>query len=202
MSQFLPGYEAGRAREPREVLWTRDGMIQAPIVVDKTARDGGNGDFPDEIRAGWLLGRVSATGRWVPCKRTRVSAGGGATAATIPVDNADAFVVGDVIRVGADADKTVAAVDYDASTLTVSGAAFPFADGEAVVSQDGSAVCRGILLDFVRLRDADGAAVHKSAGLLIQGAVKTGMLLGDLAAIRADASARLAGIRFSDEHGQ
>lgn len=203
MGQHLPGYEVGRTAQNREVLFSTEGAIQVPIVVDGTKGiDGSNGTFNYEIRAGWLMGRVTASGRWVPCKRTTVTPAGGATGTDVPVVNAAAFKVGDVISVGADAGKTVTAVNYTTNTISVSGS-FTFANNEAVVAEDGSQTARGVLLDFVKLKNDDNtAAIHRSAGLLIQGGVRVSRLLGDTAAIRADTGARLAGIRFSDEHGQ
>lgn len=203
MSQFLPGYEAGRTMTPREILFSSSARIQVPIVLDgQVSTDGKNGSFPFEIRAGWLLGRLTASGRFCPCKRTTVTPSGGATAADIPVVNAAAFKVGDIVTVGNDTGKQVVAVNYQTNVLSVAGAAFAFGNGEAVFAEDGSATCRGVLLDFVRLRNEDNsAAAHKSAGMLIQGGVKATMVLGDLAAIRADGAARLGGIRFSDDHG-
>lgn len=203
MGQHLPGYEVGRTLSDREVLLSTGGMIQVPIVVDgNLGIDGANGNFSYEIRAGWLMGRVTASGRWVPCKRTTVTPSGGATGTEVPVVNAAAFRVGDVISVGADTNKTITAINYGTNVITVSGS-FAFANNEAVVAQDGTQTARGVLLDFVKLRNDDNtAAVHRSAGLLIQGAVRASMLLGDVAAIRADTSAKLAGLRFSDDHGQ
>jgi hypothetical protein len=202
MSQHLPGYETGRSIRPREIMLTREAMIQVPIVVDgANSTDGGNTGFPYELRAGWPMAQVAATGLWTPCKRTTTTGAGG-TGAAITVVDASAFLAGDAIDVGADTNQTIVSVDYATNTITL-GASITWAADEAVVARDGSQTCRGFLLDFVRLRNEDNtAAADKSAGLLIQGAVKTEMLLGDMAAIRSDAQAKLAGIRFSDDHGQ
>lgn len=203
MGQHLPGYEVGRTVSDREILFSQGAMIQVPIVVDGALGiDGGNGNYSYELRAGWLMGRITASGRWVPCKRTTVTPAGGATGTDVPVVNAAAFKVGDVISVGADSNKTITAISYATNTITVSGS-FTFANSEAVVAQDGSQTARGILLDFVKLKNDDNtAAVHRSAGLLIQGAVRVSRLLGDVAAIRADTNAKLGGFRFSDDYGQ
>jgi hypothetical protein len=57
-------------------------------------------------------------------------------------------------------------------------------------------------LDFVRLRNGDNSAsAHRPATLLVSGLVRTSLVLGDLTAVRVDTAARLAGVRFSDEHG-
>lgn len=202
MSTILPGTRVGRSMVPREIMLSREAMIQVPIVLDPTLSVDGRNDVLFEIRPGWLMGRVAASGRWTPCKRTTVTSTGGATAATIPVVNAAAFRVGDTISVGGDTGKQITAINYQTNVITVAGAAFTFASSEPVLAEDGSQTCRGALLDFARLRDEDGVTpVPRSAGLLIQGAVQTAMLLGDVAAIRADGAARVGGLRFSDEHG-
>lgn len=202
MSSHLPGYEAGRTLSPREVLLSAEGAIVVPIALDGVnGTDGANANVPFEIRAGWLLGQISASGLWVPCKRTRTTGAGG-TGTAITVINAAAFKVGEAIDVGNDTNQTIAAVNYGTNTITLAGS-ITWAASEAVVARDGTQTCRGILLDFVRLRNDDNSApANKSASMLIQGAVKASMVLGDLAAVRADTAAKLAGIRFSDEHGQ
>jgi hypothetical protein len=203
MSQQLPGLQVGRTVAPREILFATQGALQVPIVVDGIRGIDGKNAFTDEIRAGWFMGRINTTGRWVPCKRTSVTPAGGATSSDVPVVNAAAFKIGDVISVGGDAGKTITAVNYATNTITVSGAAFTFANNEPVAAEDGSQTCRGVLVDFVKLRNADDSApAHQPGGLLIQGAVRVSMLLGDAAAIRADAAAKLAGLRFSDDYGQ
>jgi hypothetical protein len=202
MSATLPGYEAGFSSNPREVLYSQDAAITLPILLDGTLSvDGKSPTQTYDLRAGWLVGRVTATGRWTPCKRTQVNQAG-ATGTAFVVDNAAAFRVGDVISVGNDINKTISAVDYTTNTITVGGSAFTFADNEAVAAEDGSQTCRGILLDFVRLRNGDNSAsAHRPATLLVSGLVRTSLVLGDLTAVRVDTAARLAGVRFSDEHG-
>lgn len=200
MGTHLPGVETGFQAQPREILLSTAGVITVPVVVDGDKSI--DGDSPTEtydLRPGWLMGQVTASKLWTPCKRTRASSSG--TSATVPVDDAAAFRAGDVISVGSDANLTIASVNYASNQITV-GSSFTFASGEAVVAQDGSQTARGILLDFVRLRNADNTDdLHKSATLLIAAFVDRDLVLGDLTAIRLDTSAKLAGIRFSDEHG-
>lgn len=201
MSRQLPGYETGRTVTPREPLLSHDGMIQVPIVLDAVnGVDGSNGTFTYEIRAGWLMGRIAASGLWTPCKRTTVNGTTGTVTAVV-LANAAAFVVGDTITIGTDTGISITAIDYATNTITI--ASTTVADGDVVFSEDGSQTCRGMLLDFARLRKADNTApANQSARLLIQGAVKISLLLGDATAIRADTAAKLSGIRFSDDHGQ
>lgn len=202
MSQQLPGYEPGRSLTPREIKFSDAGSIQIPIIIDGTlAIDGKNTGFTYEIRAGWLMGKTNS-GRWVPCKRTRANGASGGSSNSIVVHDSSAFRVGDAIDVAAAANRTITAIDYQTDTITFNGSATTWSDNAVVVARDGSQTCRGILLDFVRLRNASNTQpVNNPASLLIQGAVKTDRLLGDVAAIRADPDAKLAGIRFSDDYG-
>ena len=86
------------------------------------------------FRAGDLLAfKIDATGiELLVCKHTLVRAG--RTNATIQVQDAHPFVVGDVISVGSDTAKTITAIDYEANEITVSGAAFAHAANENVVT--------------------------------------------------------------------
>ena len=188
MSQHLPGVETGRTMTPREIMLTREAMIQVPIVVDgNLGIDGGNTNSTDEIRAGWFMGRITASGRWTPCKRT-LADGAGTSATALVVDNPGAFKAADSIKIGSGSAVTISALNYSTRTLTLA-AARTWSDNDVVIAQDGSETARGLLLDFVKLRNGDNtAAAHKSAGLLIQGVLTVSMLLGDAAAIRADTS--------------
>ncbi|MBY0587106.1 hypothetical protein K2X85_08010 [bacterium] len=200
MSQ-LPSYQIRQTLVPREVLYASEGIITGPIVLDgDRGIDGRSPTQSSDIRAGWLLGRINANSRWVPCKRTRVSNANG-TGTSFIVVNASPFRVGDVITVGNDANLTISAINYSTNSITVS-TSFTWADAEAVFAQDGSGTCRGVLLDNARLRNADNTAPSAKGGtLLVQGLVRSDMILGDLTAIRADTGSRLAGVLFTDEQG-
>ncbi|QDU60006.1 hypothetical protein Pan216_08430 [Planctomycetes bacterium Pan216] len=206
MNRSLPGYETIHTLESPDILLSHLGAVRVPIIVGKESRDGGLVGYEHEIRAGWLMGQVTASKLWSPCKRTTLAAdessSSGEGTSLLTVVTAAPFVVGDVITVGSQTGLSVTAVDYDANSLTVDEA-IDVEENDAVFAEDGSATCRGILLDSVSLRNDDNTVdVHKSSGLLIQGVVRTSLLLGDLDAIRADSSAKLSGVRFSDEHGQ
>lgn len=156
------------------------------IVIDKTlSLDGyyyAAGNSYD-LRAGWWMGRNSTTGKYTPCKRTRVNMTG-ATATAIVVDNSYAFKVGDVITIGGDTGLTISAIDYTTHTLTITSTTV--ADNDVVFCEDGSGIPRGILGNFVRLRNSQNtAAEDKFAKLVIQGSVNQAYLLGDTDAIVA-----------------
>lgn len=209
MSSQLPGFEAGFNASPRDVLYSSDGTITVGIVIDgDKSIDGTSPTQTYDLRAGWLMGRITATGRWTPCKRSRTksAASGGESShagdyTIVPVDDASPFRVGDVVSIGNDVNLTITNLNYVTNTITVNDP-IAFGADETVAASDGSATCRGVLLDFVRLRNDDNSAArHRSGTLLVQGMVNTSLVLGDLATIRLDTSAKLAGIRFTDEYG-
>jgi hypothetical protein len=202
----LPGQVTGQTYSPINVLSSAKGFVEGQGVIDASkAYDGANTNYEDELRPGTPMARITSSKLWVPCKRTSVATGGGATAQAIPVVNARAFRVGDVISVGADSGKTIASINYASNTITVSDSAFTFADGEAVIVADGSQTCLGILNEFVKLKDVhfDGLWRNKPfAHLILAGEVDYAQILGDLAAIRGDANAKLAQILWNDTQGQ
>lgn len=160
-------------------------------TIDSTyAYDGANTSYERELRKGTIMAKITSSGQWVPCKRTVVATGGGATAQAIPVVDARAFKAGDTISVGSDTGKTIASVNYSTNTITVSDTAFAFADGEAVIGSGalaGSEIARAILNEFVDLWDDRVNAVRDMAtgALCFKGNVDDDQVLGDLTAIRA-----------------
>ena len=193
-SPIPTGYVEGRTYTPREIWFAvedrQNCYVPGGLILDSSkAIDGGNIGYTNEIRAGWLLGRITGSGLAVPLKRTRVTAAGGATAATIPVDNAAAFKVGDTITIGGDTGKVITAVDYVANTITVGGGAFTFANSEPVFAEDGSGICVGVTDQFAWLYDPRAAvAVNKGVRWITRGRLRSSMLLGDLAAVLASLS--------------
>lgn len=195
MTSQLPGREAGRTIVDREISYggvPLEYHAGGAVMNASKAIDGGNTGYTYEIRAGWPLGRITATGLLVPCKRTQVNQSG-ATGTAFIVDNAAAFRVGDTISVGADTGKVISAIDYTTNTITVGGS-FTFADNEAVVAEDGSQTCIGFLGEFLRLRNADNTADQNQAvsKLVVGGVVNQSYLLGDITAILADTTSAAA----------
>lgn len=153
------------------------------IVLDGTNGVDGVNSPTYDIRPGWLLGRITATGLYVPLKRTRVNGTTGQQTQVV-LDNSYAFRVGDVISIGSDTNITIADIDYATHTITI--AATTVADNEEVVAQDGSATFAGILADFRRLRNLDNdAPENKSANMYNFGQIDTSKLYGDWAALLA-----------------
>lgn len=202
----LPGQVTGQTYSPINVLFSTRGLIEGSGVIDSTqAYDGSNTNYEDEIRSGTPLARNSTTKLWAPCKRTTVTSGGGATSATVPVVDAQAFRAGDTgITVGTNTGLTVASVNYPANSITFT-ASITFANSSTVHATDGTQTCLGILNEFVKLKDVhfDGLWRNKPfAHLVIAGEVDASKILGDLAAIRADTGAQLQQIIWNDLQGQ
>lgn len=202
------GQRVGRVRSGiRNVLASTHGVIYGRGRIDATyAYDGKNTGYEDEIQAGTLMGRITASGIWVPCKRTTVASGGGAGVATCTLTNARAFKVGDTITIGGDA-ATIATINYSTNVITWTSGVQTIANADAVIGVGdlaGSETCRGVLDEFIKLKDLeDGVWRDKEFGkLIVAGHVQYDKVLGDLAAVRADTANELGQIIFTDETGQ
>lgn len=194
MGQAIPGYASVESVTPREILYqmeSNDSLFKpGGIVLSSAGVDGGNTNTYD-LRAGWAMGQITASKKWVPCKRTQVNGTSGAVTAIV-VDNSYPFVAGDTITIGTDTGVAVSAVNYGTHTLTI--ASTTVADNDVVFAEDGSGVCRGFLYDFARLRNQENTAAADRIGkLLIAGKVDKAMLLGDIDAIIATLSTHFLG---------
>lgn len=201
MSQ-LPGFSTLQPRRtPRDPMFTQDGKITYPggIIMASTGVDGSNTGYTYEIRAGWLVGKITASGKYVPCKRTKAN-GAGSTVADLVVDNAAAFAAGDTITVGSNTGCVIDSVNYSTNTITLT-ATKSWSDNDRVFAEDGSATCRGVLDTFIKLKNENNtAAADRSADMIVAGLVNDDFVLGDLSAILEDANSlqHLKLIRFED----
>lgn len=198
----VPGSSLVRSYVPREILVSSElgnpgydgGVIEADYAID-----GGNTGYTGELRPGTIMGRITASKRWVPCKRTKVNASG-ATAASFAVDDARAFKAGDTISVASD-DVTILSINYSTNTITLTGS-ITFADNDDVVARGtlaGAEIPRGILHEHVDLYDHDTRAnVDRQVGRIItsNAKVNTAMVLGDLTNCRAATGQMLGQIQF------
>lgn len=225
----LGGTRVVRTVTPRQILAKTgdDHYLPGPLVLDagtstyRRSVDGGNTSYTNELRAGCVLAQVTATKKWVPCKRTTVAAAGsgsgsGAGSAVMPVVNAAFFVVGEIITIeGTSAGtitKTLTAVDYANNLLTFTGAiqyntgaavyTSTFADGTTAA---GAEIPRGILAQTVwtnNLQDAIDAAAgtlyDRAIQVLYRGTVNEDYILGDYAACRTTTTNYLDGILWDD----
>lgn len=203
-SGHLPGQRSERTYTPRRVLLSTKGVIFERGIIDATyAYDGANTSYEDELRPGTLMAQITATKLWVPCRRTTVTAGGSGsasaqgTSSVIVVRDARAFKAGDVLTVGNNTSVTVSSIDYATNRITIS-APISYDTNEIVIATSlaGSEICRGILNEFVKLKDTDGTWRDKSFGeMIIAGYVDDNQVLGDLDAVLA-ATHHLSQIQF------
>lgn len=207
MSQhgFTAGFESFRKATPRDPMFSHEGerILPAGITINSTlAIDGKNTGRTFEIRAGSLMGRITATGLYVGCKRTKVNDSSTGTQTEVTVDDAIFFKAGDVISIGSDTGLVIDSVNYLTDTITLT-AGVTFADDEDVVAEDGSQTCLGILKDTVELLDSDRTgSANKESGLYVGGLAKESLILGDLVNILLDTNAKLEDFQFSDTYGQ
>lgn len=194
---------------PRQILMTtHDAMeLPGPIWIDGTySLDGANTGRVDELRAGCVMAQITASRKWVPCKRTRVTNSGTLTA--LVVDNASFFKVGETISVGADTGLVITAIDYATNTITIPSTAV--VAGEAVVvtafadsvSAAGAEIPRGILANSLRLLSSvprDTTQRDQEGVILFKGYVNSSMILGDYAAARSATTNYLGSIQWSDQ---
>lgn len=208
----LPGQRTTYASvTPRQIMFSTHGMVEmpGPLVIDSAhAYDGGNSTRLDEMRAGLIMAQITASKKWVPCKRTRVKTGTTGTVTALTVDNAAAFKVGEKISVGADTALLISAINYSTNTITIPSTAV--VDGEVVIAttfDDGATTCAGaeipraVLLQTVRLLSGvpfETIWIDKAIVMINAGYLNASMILGDLAACRA-ATNYLSAILWSDQ---
>jgi hypothetical protein len=174
---------------------------QFGITLDGTnSYDGGQSTgYEKYIRGGFLMGRITSSGLWRPCPRTKTNGAGSATA-TLVVDNSIPFQAGDVIVIGATS-GTISSIVYSTHTITLS-ATKTWGDNEPVYVDDGSQLCRGILLDSeVNCWDINKVnKINPGAELMIRGRAQSSYILGDLAAVLEDRQNLIAGRILIDNY--
>jgi len=98
--QSVPGMRIGPTRTNRNCLWSDRGLQTVAGTIDSTnAYDGSNTSYEQELRAGMPMARVTATKKWIPCKRTLTNGAGDAATALI-VDDVRAFKAGETVTIG------------------------------------------------------------------------------------------------------
>lgn len=194
---------------PRQIFMNTHGIVEmpGPIWIDGTnSIDGKNTNRTDEIRAGMLMAQITASKKWVPCKRSQAN-GAGVSSATLVVDNASAFIVGETLQIGSTT-GIIQSIVYSTNTITLT-ANKSWSDNDVVytitlkdgaTSAAGSEICRAVLTQTQRLLSGipyETTQVDKEGVLICQGYLNTTMILGDLAAILA-ATNYLSGCQWSD----
>lgn len=202
----VPGARAGRRVTPRNILLHDKNLTYARAmnVSNAKSRDGRNTGFEWELREGTIMGLITATTVWTPCRRTTLVGDQGA-GATFTVVDTRAFLVGDVVTVDTTAGRTITAIDHAALTITVSGANIDPGANAPLFAQDGSETARGILNEFLTFFDPDTLtyADQQCGGIIVGGGmVRDTDVLGDLAACLADANNKLGFIQFGSRYGE
>lgn len=196
-----PGTRTGRTYQmARNIYWLATNVVRLAGIIDATyAYDGSNTGYETELREGCLMAKITASGLWVPAKRTAVTTS--ATSASIVVDNAAFFKAGDTITIGGDTGLTVSSINYSTNTITLSGSITAVAD-EAVFASGalaGAGTALAVLGEFVSLRDLESDTnIDRSTGhLLIDAYLDDAQILGDLTTVKALATLPTA-LRFKD----
>lgn len=101
----LPGQRDSISTTPRNIVASytpRPGYIVGGIVIDATYSYDGSQSTGDEqkLRAGIPMAKITSSGLWCPCKRTRVNGTNG-SATAITVDDARFFQDTDTLTIGA-----------------------------------------------------------------------------------------------------
>lgn len=217
-----PGQRTGYTATPRDFWYTNHNRawLPGPNYMISTARDGSNTGQTDEIRAGTILGKITASGLWTPCRRTAVVAGGsgsgtGVGSTTIPVTDASAFIAGEVIHVVVTAGqgqaagtvaRTITSIDYTNNLIVVDTAA-QYNTGAAITADSGGALAgaeipRGILSETVRMLPPElynSTARDTQIVVACAGFVDVRYILGDYAACRSATVNYLDKFMWSDQ---
>lgn len=221
----LPGQRTGYTASPRDIWLSSANRIFLPggIVIDASfAIDGSNTLKTDELRAGCLMAQISASGLWVPMKRTRMASGGSGSGSTmssttIVVEDARFFKAGETITLQVDdvvTTRVIDSINYSTNVITLTAAVDDVAAGTAVYTSTlddgttdaaGCETARAVLNKTVRLLSDEPYNTtwyDKVGEAAISGYLDEDMILGDLTAARADTNARLSGFLWGDRQGQ
>jgi len=197
----MPGRKAERTAEPRKVLACGQGALALPggkVVDGSKSRDPLNAGDADVLRAGLLVGKIAASGKYAPgivgvlaeaydadgqTNTTLVVSAATATEIARRIGAAGAFkVTGPPTPGGQVATETVTftAVDPATGEVTIEAADNDFIAGSFVQPADGSETPRGLIADGYGLKvtDADGSSIDVPlADLLIAGVVDAGQIV-------------------------
>lgn len=115
-----------------QIRWVRGG-----ITIDATkvnADSTGN----KRLKAGMPLGKITASGKYSPVKKTTLAAAAASTNTTITVTNAAYFQIGDQINING-TNATISSINYATNVITLSAAiGAAKAIGDSVKATDGS----------------------------------------------------------------
>lgn len=191
---YVPGSASIREYVERNIYAGLDGATPGFLpgggVIDANyAVDGKNGAYIYELRSGTPLAQITASGKWVPCKRTRVN-GAVSDSDTIVVDDSRAFKAGDTITVGNTTGIEILEVDYETDEIVTDVSDLDASDNAIVIASGalaGAETARCILDEYIDLYDQDARApIDRTFGRgVVSAKLLSEAILGDLASIRA-----------------
>jgi len=223
----MPGIKAERSASPRRVTCGGSVLLPGGKVVDGSkSRDLLNSGDSDVLRAGSLMGKIAASGKYAPSvigvlsqpydkdgQSSTTMTVSPATAAEIVrrIGESGAFqVCGPATAGGTVAAETVAFSDVNVASgaITITAAGNDFIAGSLVQPADGSQVPLGLIADGYGLKvtDADGNSIDVPlADLLIGGIVDASQIVNYpsdsalKAQVKADLRARGYAWSFDDD---
>jgi len=158
------------------------------VTIDETfVRSGQYETNRKIVKAGTILGKVTATGLYAPVKKTLLNGAHSAGDTTIAVDDASFFQSGDTITVGNETGLTVSSVDYDNNIITLSaGLAGNQADDAEVKAENGLETADCILYNTVDLTTAELTFADAAATAVTHAVVKEARVKGANTKTKAD----------------
>lgn len=132
------------------------------------------------LKAGTVMGKVTATGLYGPVKKTTLAQTSALGATTSTLTDARFFQVNDTVKIGSET-KTLTAINYDTNVVTHTALAGEQLAGVTVEEDNGLEDAAGILLNTVDLTDGD-----VTAAILTHGVVKEARLFGSNTLTKAD----------------
>lgn len=132
------------------------------------------------LKAGTVMGKVTATGLYGPVKKTTLAANVALGAVTSTLTDARFFQVNDTITIEAEA-VTITSINYDTNVIGHAALAAAHNAGVEVKENNGLETATGILLNTVDLTDGD-----VTAAILTHGVVKEARLFGSNTLTKTD----------------
>jgi len=190
----MPGIRAERAAAPRKILASGDGAIffaGGRVIDGSKSRDPLNTGDVDVLRAGMLMGKITASGKYAPSvigalsqaydkdgssNTTMVVSAATATEIVRRIGTSGTFkVTGPPTSGGTVATEaiTYSSVNTSTGAITVSVASNDFIAGSFVQPADGSETPLGLIGDGygIKVTDADGSSIDVPLPNLLIGGV-------------------------------
>lgn len=197
LGNSVPGVRADRTFGAREIKLTDRGLEYLPggkVINGTLSRDTGNTGDLVTLRPGVVMGRITATGKYMPSilgvtgvlhDTSVVTTTMTLPAATVTeiVRNIGASgtfkIIGPPTAAGTVATETVTySAAASGTTMTITATSADFASGSIIAPTNGAETPKGILDEWVRVTDIDGNAVDcQMARLLIAGTVRADQIV-------------------------